>query len=582
MRCIKCGSELKKDAMFCHKCGMRIEDAGTDGYDVDYDKYFSPYEEQDRPGKKKYYIAGAVVAALIVFILCFCNTNTFKRIFYKPVDYYRYVEKKNAVKNIGLISGWYKTCGIGADNGGLIGSEESINLKLSENILNPVSDAFGTGDLGFLSDIGIYRKSTIYDNVGSTNTTVSLRDKQILTLNTVSDDENLLYIRIPELSDDYVAFNKSALDDARKLIGNYAPAMPKGNAGKIKDYRSIITSLPEAARMSRIMNKYSDIVFDNIEDVSRSGRETLEIGGIGQKCWILTVKPGYREMMKLTGVLRDTLKEDEDVKEIIVKKAEAGGYDGDDAWDAFIDSLYVFEGFAASCPDVEMKVYVDSRGKIICREIDLNDYSQYKIKYGRTIKGREFGAQLYVSGGPEDYNREFNIEGSGKKAGSHYSGDFTLSFSDMDSIGLTLNSFDHKAFESQKLSGQISVSAGDITDALGADDPAFEFVKDYLAVFKVESPDTGAYDVELKLADSKAEPIICTYSYRRTGGSRITLPADAVMVEKLTDLKGYLQAADFDRVENNLKGAGVPESITKYIDYIERAADYIEYVDLLL
>lgn len=596
MKCTKCGAELKENSRFCHKCGMRIKDMdkapddtvsfenardSENANEEDFDRYFNIKEEPDLSGKRKYYIAGAIVAAVVVFLLCFCNTNTFKRMFYKPVDYYRYVEKKNAVKKIGLISGWYKECGFGTDNGGSIGSEESMNVKLSEDVLQPVSEASGTGDLSFLSDISIYGKSTVYDDIRSRNTTISLKDRQILTLNTIGDGDEL-YLRIPELGNDYVSFDKGALEDARKLMRNFAKVPPEEDTGKISEYRSLINALPEAVKMTGIMNKYSDLIFDNIDDVSRSGRESLELGGIGQKCWILSVKPGYRDLMKIADALRDTLKEDEDVREIIVKKAEEKGLDGDDAWDVFVESLDMLEGFAASCPDLEMKVYVDNRGNIICREIDLNDRSQFKVKYGRTINGREFGAQLYLSDAAKGYDKEFNIEGSGKKAGSHYSGDFTLSISDMDSIGFTLNSFDQKAFESQKLNGQISVSVGDITEAFGAKNPAFEFVKDYLAVFKVDSPDTGAYDVELKLADSKAEPIVCTYSYRKTGGSRITLPSDAIRVEKLTDLKEYLQKADFDRVEYNLKDAGVPESITKYIDYIERAADYIEFVDLLL
>lgn len=605
MKCSKCGAELRIDALFCHKCGTAIKDmlkedpdtgqehSGTvsdiDDTDYDYDKYFITDTKIKEPGKRKYYVIGALAAVLVVFFICFTGTNTFKRMFYKPVDYYRYVEKKNALKHIEIMTGWYKACGIGTDDGGSIGSEGSLNIKLSEDVLTPASDALAAGDLSFLSDISLYGKTTVYDDLKSRNSTLSLGGKQILTLNTINDSgSDKLYLRIPELSDDYLAFDKGALKDIEELIANFVPYInylkPKDDAvdSKLEEYESVLRALPDAVRMNRIMSRYTDLIFDNIDDVDRSGRETLEIGGIGQKCYILTVKPGYRDMMKLALAIRETVIDDEDVKEVIVKRAKQMGEDGEDAWDAFILSLDVLEDVAAACPDLLMKVYVDTHGNIICRELVFDDSTQFKLRYGRTINGREFGAQLYVSRNSLEDDIEFNIEGSGKKAGRNYSGDFTLSILNMDSIGLTLNSFDEKAFEEQKLNGQISVAVGDVTDALKINSPAIGFIKDYLGVLKVETPDEGTYDIELKMADGRSEPAACTYSYRRTGGSRISLPKDPVPVSQISDMKEYLKEADFDRIKNNLEAAGVPDGMTKYFDYIERAVDYIDYIDLIL
>ena len=47
-------------------------------------------------------------------------------------------------------------------------------------------------------------------------------------------------------------------------------------------------------------------------------------------------------------------------------------------------------------------------------------------------------------------------------------------------------------------------------------------------------------------------------------------------------MKDYLKSADFAGFKSSLEGAGVPESITRYIGYIEQAVDYIDFVDLLL
>lgn len=606
MNCTECGAMLRDDALFCHKCGTRIRDmhretadAGsvssfdavtdlgprdeTSGAADDFDRYFSFNDEPEGNGKKKYYLIGLAAAGLLVLLVCFCNSNTFKRLFYKPVDYYRYVEKKNAVKNIGLISGWYKAGGFGTGNSGPIGSEEKLDIRLSDDILTPASEALGMGDLSCLGNISIYGKTTAYDELENRNTTISLSGKQVITLNTIRDFTGKdMYIRIPELGDDYLIFETDALEDLKSLVNNYVPAMPLPKAGQADDKMAVLRHLPDAVKVNGILNRYSDLIFDNIKDVDRSGREILSLGGIDQKCYILTVSPGYRELVNIAGILKETLKEDEDVKDIIVRSAKDRGQDGEEAWAAFTESLELMEVFISKCPETTMKVYVDSRGKIICREISLNDDPGFLLRYGRTINGREFGAQIYLSTGTGAYTEEFNIEGSGKKAGSHYSGDFTLSMTDRDSIGLTLNKFDQKAFEDQKLDAEISVLAGDITDALGVKNTSAEFFGDYLAVLNIFTPESGAYDLSLKLTDSVLEPFSCDFSYKRTGGSRITVPTDVLRVGRLPDLKEYLQKADFERVRDNLEEAGVPKDITKYIDYVERAVDYIDYIDLLL
>ncbi|MBQ7480686.1 MAG: hypothetical protein IJT80_02285, partial [Lachnospiraceae bacterium] len=123
---------------------------------------------------------------------------------------------------------------------------------------------------------------------------------------------------------------------------------------------------------------------------------------------------------------------------------------------------------------------------------------------------------------------------------------------------------------------------GDITDAMKVSSPAIGLIKDYLTVLSIDTEAEGTYDITLKLADNTTEPVVCTYSYRKTGGSPIAIPLGAVRVEKIPDMKDYLKSTDFAGFKSSLEDAGVPESITRYIGYIEQAVDYIDFVDLLL
>ena len=117
MKCSNCGTVLRKDSVFCHKCGTRVEavpedvtgaaeadvagedltadenketpaadaltqteeasEAGRDASDDSlqsaderFDEYFKPDEEE--PRKKKGFIIGAAVAVAAVCLICFC------------------------------------------------------------------------------------------------------------------------------------------------------------------------------------------------------------------------------------------------------------------------------------------------------------------------------------------------------------------------------------------------------------------------------------------------------------------------------------------------------------------------------
>ena len=153
---------------------------------------------------------------------------------------------------------------------------------------------------------------------------------------------------------------------------------------------------------------------------------------------------------------------------------------------------------------------------------------------------------------------------------------------DASPVGITLDSFDYNAFKKQKVKARMSVGIKDIADALNIRNTGIDFLDDYKAIVSVDTPSSGSYSTDIRLSDGMSEPVVMDYSYKKTGGSRITVPGDALMIEGLGDLKVYIKDADFSKLRTNLEDAGVPSSITGYISDIEKAADYLDYIDLFL
>ena len=128
----------------------------------------------------------------------------------------------------------------------------------------------------------------------------------------------------------------------------------------------------------------------------------------------------------------------------------------------------------------------------------------------------------------------------------------------------------------------MTVGIKDIAEALDIREDSLDFINDYKTVINVDTPGAGSYNTKIRLTDGVSDPVVIDYSYKKTGGSRISVPEDAMMIEGMGDLKTYIKEADFARLRDNLQNAGVPSSVTKYITYVEKAADYLDYIDLFL
>ncbi|MCR5419570.1 MAG: zinc ribbon domain-containing protein [Lachnospiraceae bacterium] len=647
MVCSNCGAKLRKDSLFCHKCGTRIEDITVDTKDeslgvnseivkeeaegditeesldktsgeeivkaaeapsiidtdgekdtktdintdtdtdintdtdtvISYDEYFEVDEEEEKKKKKNIVIGILSVAALVVLI-CFCNSNTFKRTFYKPSDYYKYIEKKNSAKAIKLVSNWYDVGSMIVPGDGSIGNEESMTIDMSQSFLEDISDALdlngaGEGNLNWLSRISVSGKSTVYDDKYSRNTSVVLGDTTILTFNTITDlITGYEYIRVPELNDKYVGIDKALVNGILNKADDYTeneiidPLFVNGRHINVK-------YLPEAYKVSRLLDRYSDIVIDNMEDVKLSKKQKLEIGGVDQKCYCLTVDMDYKTTKALADDIITALTNDKDVKDIYVEYKKNEGLNGEEEWRDFLDSLDVLEEILTESAGSKMNVFVDTRGNIIAREIVGPD-SDMNIRIGRTINGRTFGMQFVIINGEDEI---VALRGNGKKAGSKYNGDFDLSIGNVSILDFTLDSFDYKAFANQKLNGQITFDISQMTKALNIGDDNF-LPDDYKAIVSVESVGNASYKTKVSLSDGVTEPVNIDYRYSKTGGSRISVPEDTYRIESLSDFKEYFKDADFGKIKNNLESAGVPESVSNRINYLEKAVDYIDYIDV--
>ena len=344
------------------------------------------------PAKKKPVL---LIVAIIVVILAAGSAlaynfipwvkNNVKMLINKPEDYYSWVEEENLSEMADGISEAY---GKGLDS---IGKQAAEEVEIKADI-----DAANVGALieelsgSPLSESGITLPSSIAVKAGanvdgeniSESCLITADDKTLATMNVYAKD-GAYYVQVPELSPAYISMDMQALMDQA-----YAE-MDSDTAAFMQGYMEAVTSLstnPDALKdmlsekeLNELIVKYFTLVFENIDDVELEKGVSCEANG---------VKTEYNKLVAevdqgaLFSICKDVLKEAKNDKTII-KLVEKFGLSKDDytsAVEGLLDELGSLEVSGGETL-FTMNVYVDSKGKICGREIEIPEADELKIGY---------------------------------------------------------------------------------------------------------------------------------------------------------------------------------------------------------
>lgn len=344
------------------------------------------------PAKKKPVL---LIVAIIVVILAAGSVlaynfipwvkNNVKMLINKPEDYYAWVEEENLSE---LADGISEAYGKGLDSIGTKASEE-VEIKADIDAANVgalIEELSGSP----LSETGITLPSGIAIKAGanvdgeniSESCVLTADDKTLATMNIYVQD-GAYYIQIPELSSAYISM------DMQSLMEQAYSEMDSDAAAFLQGYMDAVTSLstdPDALKdtlsekeLNELIVKYFTIVFENIEDVELEKGVACEANGIKTEYNKLAAEV---DQGALFSICKDVLKEAKNDKTII-KIVEKFGLSKDDytsAVEGLLDELGTLEVSGGETM-FTMNVYVDSKGKICGREIEVPEEEDLKIGY---------------------------------------------------------------------------------------------------------------------------------------------------------------------------------------------------------
>ena len=300
----------------------------------------APVEKKKKSGKKAALITISIVLALALI----AGAIIFVPKLFKSGDRFKDIERTELSQASDGITSLYNE--ILPSNGG---SSLTTTLKISidDSILGLLSQA---GDFSWLSDIGIETSRATGDESAAGDVILSIGGKKVLTADVkVDKTAGLIYVQIPELSDKYISFDSSILENIPSIGGSgygFGFNSYKGGASyrNILDLdglnvdqealQTIMTAFPDSETLTSLIEKYGQIVIDSIGETTKE-EKTLELNGLSQSCTSYYVNFDENQMRDTVKAVLEEVKNDKDIKDIVTKlaQAEAARYGGMDDWD---------------------------------------------------------------------------------------------------------------------------------------------------------------------------------------------------------------------------------------------------------
>ncbi len=527
-------------------------------------------------GHKALLIAGAVVIIVLVLVLSNMTVlaNFLRRTFSSPEDYYHYVEKKTVED-------------ISADAGEVYGRyfldnlnvyDKSVSTKMNVTIGEGGQDLIGLAglagvDLSWLESVSItmdssMKKETIFMGLGA-----AINGVDILTGNIVYEvDGEAVYLQIPELNE--------------KFMGMEMPGYALRDMEDIWEmYEAFERVCPDQKEVEQMINRYMLTVVECMDDVAKE-KGVLEAADVEQKCTVLTVTADANTFKDMTMEILKQMREDEDIEkiikaameeEIIIEGLYLDDMSPEEAYEEFLDwiddGLEFMEDYGElevyDDEVLEMKVYVDRKGKIVGRTMEMGDVTIHMLM---PEDGKQFGYELSYEDSYFDdpiLDETMALTGSGKRSGDKIDGDFVLEYCDTPMMEIGVQELNLKDMRIGLLNG--SMTLGLTEDAADYMDytPGAAMIQGMEISMDWQS-DKSSSNCNMGISLRDQNLVNMEISYKQEKGYKGANPGkNVVMVDDMDDLMEWGESLDIGGLTSALKEADVPSEFTDSLEYFE-------------
>lgn len=515
-------------------------------------------------------------------------------------DSYKETEKAAFAKAIQEMGADYAQDLAQIGDGAVKGNAE-IKLSLDDGgkailgMLTPV-------DISWLEDASMDTKVNLNEGTMIETMDVKVNGTKICTIEYYFDTENSeVYMRIPELNEGYIKMNMEQMTQEAEaemeeegMDSSFSASIDMTDA--MNSYFSTLDNLPEADALTSILTRYSDIIFDNVEDAENPGTQSAAAGEVSQELTVLEGHVTQAEALPMFQQILDTAKTDEELKGVIEGWTEAMD-DPEYSYDTFLQAIEDLEKDLDGEIDESdtsgfvLRAWVDGDGEVVGREVLADDGEQEEslFSYLCTIDGDQRGFSFTLGSGTDSVG----LSGSGTLSGDVLSGTYTFTSGGEDAAVIEVADYDTKAVEKGIWKGTYTISGAPIEDEDGNSYDPFGGMQ---LIFTTDGKDENNMEWNLTLAANG----VSLGALSITGGNEGE-DLEAVDFASLTDVYDFSNDAEvekfgedvnMDTITANLTSAGMPdgwlesvmeaasgsgaEEITEYDDQTDMAGDTLD------
>ena len=382
--------------------------------------------------------------------------------------------------------------------------------------------------------------------------TMSYDGKDLFTVNEVVSRDNgddVIYARVPELSDAYLKASKADAEQYMKDQVGY----------DIKEYTDSLNDIEfDADTFEAEMKKYQQVVRDNFPEVKEEGKKTGDIDGISYEYTSKSYDVTSADAQKIADAVLDTAKTDENIKKIyddgvnkmmeIQNNTMYGESDTETpSYEEMIDKMKeeTKESIGDDDKTVHLETYENADGDFMGFKL-TPDGEEGEMRYVIVSQDDAEGMDVFFDGGDGNIMTAY---GSMKSTDDTVNGTYTITAKEdeKETVKVVLTVTDVKA-AGKNFSGTIRFD--------GKFDEGNEAVSGWYEIASASTEDDVDLTFDFGLNGENAFTMKVTSN--KTEASDIELPgADAKVYNALdeNELNEYLEGCDLDGFQQKVKDA---------------------------
>ena len=460
------------------------------------------------------------------------------------------------------------------------GTKGTFTLTVEDTGRALAGALMGGTDVSWLQSITFDSDITIKDGVEAIVSGLLLNDTKLYDLNFYMDLANMVeYIQIPELSDGYISApiegtvttSEGVAENSQEIMSTYMNALS-----------DLSSALPDSDTLGTLLDRYGNIIIDNIEDGS-SVEESVSVDGISEDCTVYEGTVSEKAVTAMAEGILTAAKDDAEIKGLF--EQWAGASDGENQYQQFedavadaLDSIGSADGEVSEDPVFSSKVWVNADNKIVGREFAVIDGAETTPVFTWKAPSDGDTSALLLEITAEDSS--LTLTGSGTTSDGLLNGDYIFAIDGTEAADINVENLETKPEKAGYYNGTLNVTfpvaEADAANTDGESEAASNPLAGFGIVINLKS-DASTDSSSMGLTVTTSGAPIATLTISGGYGDGVDIP-DLTSLDKTYDgsddaaMTEYVANINWDTFLANIKAAGVPDELATQLETILTSA----------